>query len=177
MLKMKKELIPLLLSTTLVIITFLIVLSTHYIVDYKFYLGVLLLLNSIIFYFINKRIYRYSFGATLILGVFGIINFFYLDLNIGFAGFGFNLIFIILSLSFLFLDKNVMDRVFPKKLQDDSETSSYNKISETMVKRFEGKYSKRNLNELEKIIESNDYTEEAKIAAKNLIKKSQAGTL
>lgn len=173
---MKKELIPLLLSTILVITTFLIVLSTHYIVDYKFYIGVLLLLNSIIFYFSNKRIYRYSFGATLILGVFGIINFFYLDLNIGFAGFGFNLIFIILTILFLFLDKNIMNKVFPKKLQDDSEISSSPQISETMVKRFEGKYAQRNINELEKIIESNDYTKEAKIAAKNLIKKSQEYT-
>ena len=51
------------------------VLLTNYTFDYRQYIGLSLLLISGIFFFTNRKVYKYFFGITLILGTLNFIAF------------------------------------------------------------------------------------------------------
>lgn len=59
--------------------------------------------------------YIYAFGLTLILGLFGLLDFFYTTYKLGFADVGVNPIFLVLILLFFVFGKDIMNELFPEK--------------------------------------------------------------
>ena len=51
------------------------VFSTDYIIGYQQYIGLTLLGVSIILFFVNRRLYKYFYGITLILATVNLIGF------------------------------------------------------------------------------------------------------
>lgn len=74
----KKDLIqfiPLAILSLLAIYSIIQVGTTNYIFSAQQYVGITLLSVSILLFFANRRIYKYIFGFTLILGMFGLVGF------------------------------------------------------------------------------------------------------
>ncbi len=64
-------------------------------------------------YFISKKIFIAVFALTLIAGLIGLLDFFYITYKVGFAGVGVNPIFIVLLVLFFVFGKNTMNELFP----------------------------------------------------------------
>lgn len=69
------ESIPLFLLIILGIISIVQVLLTNHIFDGKQFIGITLAFVSAILFFTNRRIYKYIFGITLLLGTVTLISF------------------------------------------------------------------------------------------------------
>jgi len=112
---LKKDIIPLLISILLILISLLIVLTTDKIFNQSHYIGIACLTLSTLLYFKSKKIYFYFFALTLVAGLFGLLDFFYANIRIGFWKFGINPVFIILIILFFSFSKNTMNELFPEK--------------------------------------------------------------
>jgi hypothetical protein len=73
--KQIKEFLPLGVLSLIGFASIIQVLLTNYIFDYRQYIGLSLLMVCGIFFFTNKKLYRYFLGITLILGTFNLIAF------------------------------------------------------------------------------------------------------
>lgn len=110
-----KDIVPLLLSIMLFLISFGKVLISNYYFNLSHYIGLASLTLCLLLYFGNKKMYVLVFGLTLILGLFGLLDFFYTTYKIGFAGIGVNPVFIALIILFFVFGKDSMNELFPNK--------------------------------------------------------------
>lgn len=111
----KKEITPLLISIIMILASFGKVLTSDYVLNQAHYIGLGCLILSTLLYFTNKKIYIYAFGLTLIAGLMGVVDFFYMAFKIGFAGVGVNPIFIVLLILYFVFSKDTMNKLFPEK--------------------------------------------------------------
>ena len=170
--KIGKDFIPLLISIILVVITIFQVTTSNSIIDYHHYVGISLLSISIVLYFYKKEYYIYIFGLTLLVGIFGFVNFYSATIEIGFGKIGVNIIFLTLFVIFLSLNKSKINEMLPEKEPTESEKEDLINESENLVKSFEQNFRNKTENELKVIIAKNSsYVSEAKIAAENILNK------
>lgn len=123
----KKEIIPLAISILLILISFGVILSTNYILSIEHYIGIGLLILSIILYSKRYDLYLYVFTLTLLAGLIGLIDFYYTTFKIGVGAFAINPIFLVLILLFLALNKDKLNTMFPEKNQSNILTHMKNK--------------------------------------------------
>ncbi|TQO35544.1 hypothetical protein GQ41_0092 [Arenibacter algicola] len=103
-LSMKKDVIPLLLAIVLVLISIGMNLFMNIELDGALYIGIGWLSVASFFYFVDKRIYLFAFGATLLAGLFSLIDIYYVSLKFQIGFFLVNPIFILLIFGFIFLN-------------------------------------------------------------------------
>ncbi len=83
--------------------------------DGTLYIGIGWLSFSSCFYFINKKIYLFAFGLTLIAGLFSLIDVFYVSLKFGVGSFLINPVFIFLIILFIIFNKEVLKMLITAK--------------------------------------------------------------
>lgn len=110
-----KDIVPLLISIILLIISNVMTFFTDYVLSYKHYIGIGLVGISTILYFKNKKIYVYLFGLTLIIGTVNLIDIYYFKIIFGIGPIKFNPTFLILLIIFLTLNKQLLNQMFPEK--------------------------------------------------------------
>ena len=164
------DFIPLFISIILVVITIIKITTSNSIIDYHHYVGISLLTISTVLYFYKKEYSIYIFGLTLLVGIFGLVKFFYATIEIGFGNIGINIIFLTLFVLYLTLNKSKINEMFPEKEPTESEKENLINESENLVKSFEQNFSNKTENELKEIIDENSsYVSEAKIAAEKIL--------
>ena len=167
-----KDIIPLLISIILLLISVGITLFTEYTLNYKHYVGIVLIGISAILYFKNKKTFIYVFGLTLILGIINLIDIYYSNIIFGIGPIKFNPIFLALLIIFLSLNKENLNRMFPKKIMSENELAEKNTENINLIKNYERKFESKTESELKNIAdEKSGYVNEAKIASKNILRK------
>ena len=166
-----KDIIPLLISIILVIISIGITLFTDYTLNYKHYVGIGLIGISSLLYFKNKKSYVYVFGLTLIVGIINLIDIYYSNIIFGIGPIKFNPIFLTLFIVFLALNKELLNKLFPEKELTEENLAEINAEKESLIRNYEQKFQSKSDSELKKITELNSgYVDEAKIASENLLR-------
>ncbi len=159
---MKKDIIPLFISTLLMIISIAAILFSDFNINIKHYIGFILIPSSLILYFKRKDIYFYFFGITLTTGTLGFIDFFFIGFGFRIGIFQINPLIAILLLIFLIQNRQ---RLFP--IQEGEKEPD-----ESRVNTFKEKFKEKSENELAQIANSNSsYVYEARIAAEHLLKE------
>lgn len=157
----KKDTIPLLISITLAIILIGVELFTGYILNYKHYVGIGLIVISLLLYFKNLKLYLYVFGLTLVIGTLNLIDIYYANIIFGIGPIEFNLIFLTLLIIFLVFNKKASNELIQEKRIIEKEK---------MIKNFELKFQTKTEAELKNIAEEKSgFVNEAKIASKNIL--------
>jgi len=165
-----KDFIPVLISILLVLASIGITIFTNYTLNYKHYIGIGLILISTILYFKNKKLFIYFFGATLLLGTIGQIDFYYVNVLFGIGAPMFNPIFLILLILFLAFNKKLIGKMFPEKIQAEKSVEERLAEKENRIKNYEKKFQSKSESELKRIADENStHVEEAKIAAINIL--------
>ena len=166
-----KDIIPLLISIFLLITSVGIILFTEYTLNYKHYVGIVLIGISAILFFKNKKVFIYVFGMTLILGILNLIDIYYSNITIGIGPIKFNPIFLTLFIIFLTLNKETFNRIFPAKKMTENELAEKNAEDINLIKNYERKFESKTESELKNIAdEKSGYVNEAKVASKNILK-------
>jgi len=161
-----KDIIPLLISIILLIISIGITFFTDYTLNYKHYAGIGLIGISTLLYFKNKKQFVYIFGLTLILGILNLIDIYYSNIIFGIGPIKFNPIFLTLLIIFLALNKELLNKMFPEK-----ELAEKNAENIKLIKHYEQKFESKTESELKNIAdEKSGYVNEAKIASKNILR-------
>ena len=167
----RKDIIPLLISIILLIISIGITLLTDYVLNYKHYVGIGLVGISSILYFKNKKVYVYLFGLTLILGIANLIDIYYSNIVLGIGPIKFNPIFLTLLIIFLTLNKQLLNQIFPEKEMTEKDSAEQSAKKENLIKMYERKFELKTESELKNIAdEKSAYVNEAKIASKNIMR-------
>jgi len=167
-----KDVIPLLFSVVLLIISIVISLFTDYVLNYKHYVAIGLVGISTVLYFKNIKIYVYTFGLTLILGFVGLINIFYLNITFGIGLIKFNPIFLTLLIIFLVLNKKILNQIFTEKELTQKNLAEEVVKKENLIRIYEQKFESKTESELKNIAdEKSGYVHEAKLASKNILRK------
>lgn len=109
--KVEADILPLVIAILLNLYSLVITLTFNYVLRIENYVGTLCLLISCVLYFKNRNYYYGFFGLFLLLGVFGLLSFFYKSYKFGFGSFGIDPIsfsLLILTIVFIFyvVDKN-----------------------------------------------------------------------
>ena len=112
---MNKDIIPLLLAIVLVLISIGMNLFMDAELDGTLYIGIGWLSVSSFFYFVNKKIYLFAFGATLMAGLFSLVDIYYDSIKFQVGFFLINPIFVVLFIAFIFLNKDVLKMLFTEK--------------------------------------------------------------
>jgi hypothetical protein len=168
-----KDIIPLLVSTILLIISIGVTLFSDYVLNYKHYMGIGLVGISSVLYFKNKNIYIYLFGLTLVLGILNLIDIYYSNITLRFGPIKFNPIFLILLIIFLAFNKQVLNQIFPEKELTEKDLAEQSIKKEKLIKMYEQKFETKTESELKTIAEEKSgYVDEAKIASKNILEKA-----
>ena len=161
-----KDIIPVLISIILLLISIGITLFTDYTLNYKHYVGIGLIGISTLSYFKNKKLFVYVFGLTLILGTLNLIDIYYSNIIFGIGPIKFNPIFLTLLIIFLALNKELLNKMFPEK-----ELAEKNAENIKLIKHYEQKFESKTESELKNIAdEKSGYVNEAKIASKNILR-------
>ncbi|WP_422094398.1 hypothetical protein [Tenacibaculum sp. MEBiC07804] len=95
-------------------------LFTKYTLNTKTYLGIIFGGTSCLLYFKNKKFYNYFFGIVLVLGVFNLLDVYYINMKLGIGPFVFNPIFTVLLVVFAAFNKEILNLLFPKNNNSDS---------------------------------------------------------
>ncbi|RZS90571.1 hypothetical protein [Aquimarina brevivitae] len=170
----QKDFIPLFICLVLLIFSIGDTLFTDYVLDYKFFLGLGLILISTVLYFKAKRIYIYIFILTLLLGLMNIIELSHVSVVYS-IGFGtsfitFNPVFLGLLILFFVCSKGKLNELFPNKEITDTELANEKLAMEKRIKGYELKFQSKSESELQNIADQNSkYVKEAKIAAKRIL--------
>ena len=165
-----KEFSPLGIILIISIGSIIQVMVTNYTFDYRHYIGLTLLLISTILFFTNRKIYKYVFGITLIIGTFNLIAFSTYIIGI-------NLIFIpiqiipcaILIFYSIIYRKQLVELYFRITQKDEKEEQEYFNVKKESFKR---KFADLNNSEIEKKL-NQDLVPEAKKALNEI--KSERG--
>jgi hypothetical protein len=94
--KLDFDILPLMISAILILVSLSVISTSNYILNLKHYIGFGCFIISIFFYFKNRMVYYLIFGLTLLVGVFGFLDFYFHAYKVGFGSFGVNPIFVIL---------------------------------------------------------------------------------
>lgn len=94
--KIDFDIIPLAIALMLIIISIILVFDSNSNPNLKHYLGLTSSLISILLYIRNRMAYYIVFAFSLLLGVFGLLDFYYISYKVGFGSFGVNPIYTIL---------------------------------------------------------------------------------
>lgn len=78
-----KEFLPIGILNVVGVVSIIRVLTSDYIFMEKQYVGLALLLISTFLFFINRKIYKYFTGITLILGLLGFVGFSVVEYTFG----------------------------------------------------------------------------------------------
>ena len=166
-----KDIIPLLISITLVIISIGISLFSDVVLNYKHYVGFGLIGISFLLYFKNKTLYVYFFVLTLLLGIINLIDIYYWNIKFGIGPIKFNPIVLTLLIIFLAFNKELLNKVFPENNLTEKEMVERNEEKEKLIKNYELKFQSKTESELKNIAkEKSGYVNEAKIASKNILR-------
>jgi hypothetical protein len=166
-----KDITPLLISIVIVVVSIIITLFTNYTLNYKHYVGILLIGISLFFYFQNRKLFIYLFLLTLILGIINVIDIYYSNIIFRIGPIKFNPIFLFLLVVFLISNKEILNELFQKKEILEQNLSQEKVVDEKMVKIYERKFLSKSESELMKIAaEKSGYVNEARIASKNILK-------
>ncbi len=166
-----KVIIPLLISIILVIISIGISLFSDVVLNYKHYVGFLLIGLSFLLYFKNKKLYIYFFVLTLLLGIINLIDIYYWNIKFGIGAIRFNPIFLTLLIIFLSFNKELLNKVFPEKKLTEKERAERNAENQNLIKNYEQKYQSKTESELRNIADKKSgYVDEARIASKNILR-------
>ena len=158
--------IPLGITIILAIVSGFVSIKSDYLLDNKYYIGAILLLLSIVFYFIKKDIYYYLFGILLLLATIGVGDLYYEQIRVGVGPVSINPVFFVLLIIYFWSNNEFSNSLFPKNIQ----SVSANEINEEMVNTFQKQYGSKNREELMKIASSESgFVREAKLAAERLL--------
>ena len=167
----RKDIIPLLISVIILIISIGITLFTEYVLNYKHYVGIGLVGISLFMYFKNKKLYVYIFGLTLIVGIINLIDIYYSNISFGIGPIKLNPIFLTLFIIFLTLNKELLNKLFPEKKLNKNDLVEKNAENGILIKNYEVKFQSKKESELKSIAdEKSGYVNEAKIASKNVLR-------
>jgi len=170
-----KDIIPLLISITLLVISIGITLFTDYVLNYKHYLGIGLIGISSLLYFKNKKLYVCIFSLTLIVGIVNLVDIFYSNISFRIGSITFNPIFLALLIIFLGLNKELLNKIFPEKKLTEKELEERNEKNKKLIKNYEHKFQSKTEPELRYIAkENNGYVNGARIASKNILRNKNA---
>ncbi|MFD2187428.1 hypothetical protein [Aquimarina celericrescens] len=168
---MKKEIIPLLICILLLLYSIGITLWTDHILNYKHYIGIVLIGVSTILHFKNKKLFVYVFGLTLILGIISIIDIYYWSIAFNIGPINFNPIFLALLITFLVLNKKQLNEMFPEKKLTEQDLTDKNLKTERLIEVYQRKFQSKPESELKSIADENSgYVNEAKTAAQRILK-------
>ena len=163
--KIKANILPLVISTILMLIAIGMTIATDYILTTKHYVGIGCLLLSAILYFTNRKFYFLFFALTLTIGLIGFLDFNITTFKVGFAGIGINPVFLGLMILFFAVSREQMDKISPEK-----DGPKKRILNESLIKSFQSKFSDKTVAELNEIIgENSKFTDEAKEAAKRIL--------
>ena len=166
-----KDIIPLLISILLILISIGITFFTDYTLNYKHYVGIALIGISTIFYFKIKKLFVYVFGLTLILGIVNLIDIYYSNIIFGIGPIKLNPIFLTLLIIFLVLNKELLNKLFPEKELTVQDLAERNAEKEKLIKSYEKKFESKTESELRNIVdEKSGFVNEAKIASRNILR-------
>lgn len=166
-----KDIIPLLISILILIISVGTVITTDYILNYQHYIGIGLIGLSLFLYFTNKKGFLFVFGLTLLLGITNVIDIYYRNILFGIGPIIFNPIFLLLFVFFLILSKDTFNTFFPEKVLSEQKVSDIAAKREKLIKIYERKFESKTVIELKNIANENSgFVDEAKIASKNILR-------
>jgi len=142
-----KEFTPFAILSIIGLFSVIQVLVTNYTFDYRQYIGLLLLTVSGIFFFTDRRLYRYFFGITLVLGVLNLIAFSTNIFVFYFIFFPIQILpFIFLVVFFVKNRKRINDLFFRSIQKTEEEEQKY---YDRKLKRFKEKFSELSDPEIE----------------------------
>ena len=163
--KIEINILPLILSILLVLISVGVMMSSQFVFTSKQYIGVVCLAISTILYFLNKKFYVVFFALTLTMGLLGLLDFYVTTYKVGFAGAGINPIFLGLIILLLVVSKEQMGGLSYKDAHN-GERKLNGALIESLIKDFNAK-SDLELNEI--LNNDSKYTDEAKSAAISIL--------
>tara|TARA_R110000850_G_scaffold277151_1_gene424814 strand:+ start:7523 stop:8053 length:531 start_codon:yes stop_codon:yes gene_type:complete len=171
--KIKKDILALMISLLLAVISIGFGFLTNYELNYKHYIGILLVFLSAALYFKNKRAYQYLFGITLVAGAINLIDFFFINVLFSIGPVGFNPVIVCLLFLFISFNQQILDTLFPdKKETTEKDILKEEEKKEMLIQNFERKFENKSAYELESILDKkNAYVDEARIAAERLMNK------
>lgn len=168
--KISKDIISILITVILGVLSIGNLLFSDIFLNYKHYVGFGLVGVSFFLYFKSKKLYVYFYLLTLVLGIVNLIDVYYWNMTFGIRPIKFNAIFVTLLIIFLAFNKELLDKMFPEKMQTEKELTKINVEKQSMIKNYEQKFQSKTESELKKIADENSgYVNEAKIASKNLL--------
>ena len=142
-----KEFTPFAILSIIGLFSVIQVLVTNYTFDYRQYIGLSLLTVSGIFFFTDRRLYRYFFGITLILGTLNLIAFSTYIFAFYFIFFPIQILpFIFLVVFFVKNRKRINDLFFRSIQKTEEEEQKY---YDRKLKRFKEKFSELSDPEIE----------------------------
>ena len=167
-----KDFIPLLIAIILVLVSIGISMFTDTTLNYRHYIGFILVLTSTILYFQNRKWYEYVFGLTLLIGTVSLIDIFFMTFGITIVFFQFNPLLLILLIVFLTTNKGLIDKLFPEKQPTEKSVAEKIAEKEKRIQNYEQKFQSKSESELKRIADENSgYVDEAKIASRNVLRK------
>ena len=110
-----KDFIPLLISILLIIISAGMKFIGNYNLNFKHYIGLILISICVFLFFNFRKLYFYIFILTLLSGLLGFIDFFYINIQFEIGPISLNPLFLILIILFLTISKDSLNQVFPEK--------------------------------------------------------------
>ncbi len=165
--KLGKDIIPLAVVIALILVSFSVVLSSNIVFTIKHYIGIFLVLLASFLYFLNKKAHIYLFSVILIMGFINLIDVFYVSILFRFTFITFNPIFLILTGVFIAFNDDFRNKLFP------SEKTSIKLTTNTgLINHYKNIFNKKSKSELKEILkEQSKYVNEAKIAARDVLKE------
>ena len=108
--KLDFDFIPLGISIILILVSLVVISTSNNALSLKHYIGIGCVIISIHFYFKNRMTYYVVYGITLLVGIFGLLDFYYSTFKVGFGSFGINpisagLLILHIALVFQIVDK------------------------------------------------------------------------
>lgn len=142
-----KEFTPFAILSIIGLFSVIQVLVTNYTFDYRQYIGLSLLTVCGIFFFTDRRLYRYFFGITLVLGALNLIAFSTNIFVFYFIFFPIQILpFIFLVVFFVKNRKRINDLFFQSIQKTEEEEQKY---YDRKLKRFKEKFSELSDPEIE----------------------------
>ena len=111
--KIGLDIIPLTISILLVLISYVITMTSNYVFRSEHYIGMGCLILSTVFYFTHRNLYHYMYTLTLIIGLIGFLDFYITKYKVGFAEIGINPIFLGLLIILYAMDKELRNKILP----------------------------------------------------------------
>ncbi len=159
------------------IFSLILSLLTNYVVDNKFYIGLVCVLASFAIRLKSVQLSNYILGVLLVLGTLNLIKFSHIDFGFsitiwGIDSFGFNLIILIILLLFLSVNKKIINILYGNMQELTEEEKKEN--DEQRIISFMKKHEHKSIDDLQEVVDNPEkYVEHWVIASKRLIDKKK----